>query len=73
MEEKWHAAQGWRIARTCEKHAPAADGMGTRGGEPVLVELAEAVVKTIVWREELFASEAEEVSRLDLWCCSMSQ
>ena len=39
----------------------------------MLVELADAVVKTIVWREELFASEAEEVSRLDLWCCSMSQ
>ena len=70
MYEEWHAARGWRVAREEAGHATT-DGLWTAGGEPVPVELDSPVVETIVWKEELFMSEAEEVSRLNLnhWCC----
>ncbi|KAM5536410.1 hypothetical protein V8D89_009846 [Ganoderma adspersum] len=48
---------GWRVAH--EEAGPVDDDQETQR-QPGLVELANAVVETIVWTEELFVSEAEE-------------
>lgn len=64
--EEWHVTKGWRVACEEENSDPV------RKGQPVLVELAEAVVETIVWREELFVSEGE-VSDLDPCCRATSR
>ncbi|KAM5531992.1 hypothetical protein V8D89_014326 [Ganoderma adspersum] len=56
--EEWHEAKGWCVVR----EEAGTDDPEMQEQRPMLIELADAVVETIVWREQLFASEAEEES-----------
>ena len=50
---RWHTARAWRVGE------PVVDG--TKEGRPVLVELHDEVAETIIRKEELVLSKADEV------------
>ncbi|KAM5543599.1 hypothetical protein V8D89_002850 [Ganoderma adspersum] len=56
VHERWHAAHAWRVAE------PPTDGTKDKDGWPVLVELHEEVAETIIRKEELVLSKADEAA-----------